>query len=224
MDDEFELSLDALKSTVRTATFCSSKSEDVAVSVLMARFIELVDAVVDCSKSNTKIGVPILLSSLLEVYCHLVSIVNEKNNCNYLLIESAKSRKRVLNAIDNGVENDFLPGKDEIENFEAQLERVRSVVSFLNKKGFGSGGGFKGLFSRAGLDSLYFSVYFSVCNHKHSNYSTMLKRHLEGRKTDGGVKVVYDAPLPEKDIEAYMGTMHDLVVQAERLLTPYVDA
>lgn|GEM_PF-2505128 len=220
-NNNLENSIEALKTKSNELVF----SERFIIMVsLVARCIDLASCILILSKGNKTAGVPILVRSVLEVYCHIKSIQKRKANFYYLELQSLRQSKKEIINIENNPKNPFLPSFENNEELLKYKNDISGRLTELKKSGYSDGSGMKGLFDRAGLAAINQSIYPLLCRHSHSNISVLRSLHLlTDENEDGKYKVVYGNVMKEDQMNAFLDLMTDIMNDLAMVLSQASD-
>jgi hypothetical protein len=176
---------------------------------LYGTILETIISCLTLAKEQQLMTIPILLRNLSEAHVDLVNLINDEFYYDMMRATFLKEEIRLLKNRLANESNPFLLDVSDApaEELEERKERLKQLIkegkepiTALDK------------FTLAGLENVYQSVYWVLCNHSHNNISALGSRHIEKRDDDYGVVLFKDRGLGNP--QPYFDTISAILIQS----------
>ncbi|MCL2438781.1 MAG: DUF5677 domain-containing protein [Coriobacteriia bacterium] len=183
---------------------------------LYGSILELTGCILILAKNNGNAGLGAVLRVQLEAYIDLANLAEDPSYLEYIRAANLDRQKRIYSKAAAG--NTFICEIAKSPDFTDIQDSTIQQLSVLTEKGV------KPLsviekFKRANVEEVYDGVYRKLCFDTHNSESALISRHLEPLDEEN-FRVVYNKPVSEADLLAYLGSSAGLLVNA----TEYVYA
>ncbi len=196
--------------------FDKQHPQQLYASCLYATILEIIMSCLTLEKGQQLITIPILLRSLSEAYLDLVNLINDESYYDRMLATFLEEEIRLLKNIKNSLGNESNPflvnasdaPVEELQESETRLGQLKKEgkkpIKILDK------------FKLAGLESVYQSVYWNLCNDSHNNISALVSRHIEQRGEDYEIVLFKDRGLSNP--QPYFDSLSSILIQSSMLI------
>jgi Family of unknown function (DUF5677) len=177
-DEKVVFYRDFLSKAASTASKFQFDSNDDAVLhifTLLSSSIELLDNIYVLALNESKIGIPILLRSILEASVDIQFILIEKSNYRRIEVEDLLLWKGIIDSAYKG--NEFIKHIRKDERFEKEAkenaEKLREFKRLqITKADIAT------KFKSTIFADAYDSIYATLCSHSHNGKSAQQERHI----------------------------------------------
>jgi len=155
---------------------------------LYCTIVELSDTLICLGNNQKGVAVPTISRTLLEAYVDLKNLEQNPEHCYNMDSSNIKEWLRVTKAAGN-LENPYLKGLADLEDFEEQISEWETELEQLCKDGHPALKQIK-KFQNVGMEKEYRSIYNFLCSESHNNIRSLQGRHMEINAAGDDFKVV----------------------------------
>ena len=169
------LSTDSCIKLLKSVVFSKTNIRHFTLISLYGTILELVYSIGILAKSDTSIGISVLLRSIVEAHLDLSNLIKDSNYGYCLHAEYLTQWNNVLKSAQSG-DNLFLKDFSKHPNLTDRINETRAQIEDLKSKGFTPLSKRK-KFEKANLDHAYSSFYNFLCCDSHNDLRSLYERH-----------------------------------------------
>ena len=194
---------DFLSRTMFVVSKLEFNSNDEAIEhifTLLSSSIELLDNMCVLALNESKIGIPILLRTILEASVDIQFILIEKDNYKRIEVEDALLWQGIIECAYKG--NKYVKNIRNNSSFDEQSKGNAANLKNLKSSGI-TKAGISSKFNKTIYADAYESIYAILCSYSHNGKSAQKERHITTEDTISRINM-----FKETSIEEYEHYLH----------------